>query len=100
MPVMLGPYADDSQGADYVFHTASPFIRDVTDAKKQLIEPAVGGTENVLSSVAKHSKTIKRVVLTSSFAGRWSEVVLFCTAKHDYDPLTCDSSMLSSIMGG
>ncbi|KAL3141742.1 hypothetical protein ABBQ32_004424 [Trebouxia sp. C0010 RCD-2024] len=54
--------------ADYVFHTASPFFRDVTDAKKQLIRPAVEGTKNVLSSVAKHSSTIKRVVLTSSFA--------------------------------
>lgn len=63
------------QGADYVFHTASPFIRDVTDAKKQLIEPAVGGTENVLSSVAKHAKAIKRVVLTSSFAGEVVSIV-------------------------
>lgn len=79
---MLQAYADDMQGVDYVFHTASPFITDVADAKKQLIEPAVGGTENVLSSVAKHSKTIKRVVLTSSFAGEWSAVVLVCTAKH------------------
>lgn len=67
---LLKPGSFDSivSGADYVFHTASPFIRDVTDAKKQLIEPALGGTKNVLSSVAKHTNTIKRVVLTSSFA--------------------------------
>ena len=57
-----------TQGADYVFHTASPFIRDVTDPKKQLIEPAVGGTKNVLFSVAKNTDSIKRVILTSSFA--------------------------------
>ena len=81
---MLGPYAAIMQGADYVFHTASPFIRDVTDAKKQLIEPAVGGTENVLSSVAKHSKTIKRVVLTSSFAGQ-SGLVVCCCAQQNTD---------------
>ena len=56
------------QGVDYVFHTASPFIRDVTDPKSQLIEPAVGGTKNVLASVAKNTDSIKRVVLTSSFA--------------------------------
>ena len=56
------------QGADFVFHTASPFIREVTDPQKQLIGPAVNGTKNVLSSVAKHKDTIKRVVLTSSFA--------------------------------
>jgi len=47
---------------------ASPFIRNVTDPKKQLIEPAVGGTKNVLGSVAKNTDSIKRVVLTSSFA--------------------------------
>ena len=56
------------QGVDYVFHTASPFFREVTDPQKQLIGPAVNGTKNVLASVAKHKDTIKRVVLTSSFA--------------------------------
>ena len=73
---LAGPWQGDTvadmQDADYVFHTASPFIRDVTDPKKQLIEPAVGGTKNVLSSVAKHTNTVKRVVLTSSFACEWS----------------------------
>jgi len=37
--------------------------------QKELIEPAVNGTKNVLGSVSKHKGTIKRVVLTSSFAG-------------------------------
>ncbi|DBA76212.1 hypothetical protein WJX77_001074 [Trebouxia sp. C0004] len=63
-----GSFDSILKGVDYVFHTASPFIRDVTDPKKQLIEPAVGGTKNVLSSVAKNTDSIKRVVLTSSFA--------------------------------
>lgn len=75
---MSSPYVHQMQGADYVFHTASPFIRDVTDAKKQLIEPALGGTKNVLSSVAKHTNTIKRVVLTSSFAGECFKAVPYC----------------------
>ena len=78
VPMTLPPYVHDMQGADYVFHTASPFIRDVTDAKKQLIEPAVDGTKNVLLSVAKHIDTIKRVVLTSSFAGELFEVLPCC----------------------
>ena len=67
MQPVLAP-AGCLQGADYVFHTASPFIRDVKDPKSQLIEPAVGGTQNVLASVAKNTDSIKRVVLTSSFA--------------------------------
>lgn len=63
-----GSFDSILKGVDYVFHTASPFIRDVTDPKSQLIEPAVGGTKNVLASVAKNTDSIKRVVLTSSFA--------------------------------
>ncbi len=35
-------------GADYVVHTASPFIITVADPQRDLIEPAVKGTLNVL----------------------------------------------------
>ena len=34
-----------------------------------LIEPAVKGTQNLLSSVTKFKSTVKKVVLTSSLAG-------------------------------
>ena len=37
--------------------------------QKELIEPAVNGTKNVLEAVAKSKDSVKRVVLTSSFAG-------------------------------
>lgn len=56
------------EGADYVFHTASPFFMKVEDPQRDLVDPAVNGTKNVLSSVAKNKSTVKRVVLTSSFA--------------------------------
>ena len=38
--------------------------------QKDLIEPAVHGTKNLLGSVTKHKSTVKRVVLTSSLAGK------------------------------
>ena len=38
------------------------------DAQRDLVDPAVKGTKNLLSAVAKSKDTIKRVVLTSSFA--------------------------------
>ena len=40
-----------------------------SDPHKELIEPAVHGTKNVLQSVARSKNTAKRVVLTSSVAG-------------------------------
>lgn len=63
-----GSFDEAMKGCDICIHTASPFIMDQPkDAQKDLIEPALKGTENVLNSVNK-SKTVKRVVLTSSIA--------------------------------
>lgn len=61
------PVGDAVNGPDYVIHTASPFTLDVKDPKADLLEPAVQGVENLLKSAAK-SKTIQRVVMTSSLA--------------------------------
>ncbi|GBF51611.1 nucleoside-diphosphate sugar epimerase [Leptospira ryugenii] len=56
------------KGAELVIHTASPFfISGIKDAQKQLIEPALEGTRNVLQTVNETS-SVKRVVLTSSVA--------------------------------
>ncbi|CAL1409640.1 unnamed protein product [Linum trigynum] len=62
-----GSFDSVVQGCDGVFHTASPFYHDVQDPQKELIDPAVKGTLNVLNSCAK-TPSIKRVVLTSSIA--------------------------------
>lgn len=59
-------------GADYVFHTASPFITsDITDAHAQLYAPSLDGTRNVFGSIARAvagGGAKPRVVLTSSVA--------------------------------
>ena len=52
------------------YGSASAACRDVKDPMKDLVEPAVHGTQNVLSSVAKSKDTVKRVIQTSSFAGK------------------------------
>eukprot|EP00441_Pelagodinium_beii_P044326 CAMPEP_0197629634 /NCGR_PEP_ID=MMETSP1338-20131121/7404_1 /TAXON_ID=43686 ORGANISM="Pelagodinium beii, Strain RCC1491" /NCGR_SAMPLE_ID=MMETSP1338 /ASSEMBLY_ACC=CAM_ASM_000754 /LENGTH=369 /DNA_ID=CAMNT_0043200707 /DNA_START=70 /DNA_END=1179 /DNA_ORIENTATION=+ len=56
--------------AKYLFHTASPFHFEAKDARKDMMAPAVNGTENVLRSAAL--KRVKRVILTSSFAAQSS----------------------------
>jgi nucleoside-diphosphate-sugar epimerase len=62
-----GSFKESMQGCSVVFHTASPFIVSGNDFDPQtdLVDPAVMGTENVLNE-ATNTKTVKRVVLTSS----------------------------------
>eukprot|EP01094_Clydonella_sp_ATCC50884_P025711 TRINITY_DN686_c0_g1_i2.p1 TRINITY_DN686_c0_g1~~TRINITY_DN686_c0_g1_i2.p1 ORF type:complete len:306 (-),score=85.87 TRINITY_DN686_c0_g1_i2:431-1309(-) len=55
------------EGADYVMHTASPFQLQVQDPQKDLIDPALHGTENVVST-ALATPSVKRIVVTSSVA--------------------------------
>ncbi len=54
-------------GADYVIHCASPYSLKVADPQKDLVDPAVNGAVNFLHA-AHASKTVKRVVMTSSMA--------------------------------
>lgn len=54
-------------GCDAVLHTASPYVLDAKDPQKDLVEPAVNGTHNVLTACLK-SPSVKRVIVTSSMA--------------------------------
>ncbi|NLR91984.1 NAD-dependent epimerase/dehydratase family protein [Flammeovirga agarivorans] len=60
-----GSYKEAMEGCELVFHTASPFIMNVKDAQKDLVDPALKGTMNVLNTV-NETESVKRVVLTSS----------------------------------
>ncbi|BDC51744.1 dihydroflavonol-4-reductase [Bryobacterales bacterium F-183] len=55
------------QGCDYVLHVASPFPASVPKHEDDLIVPAREGTLRVLRA-ARDSGTVRRVVVTSSFA--------------------------------
>lgn len=69
-----GAYKEAMQNCSVVFHTASPFTSAIKDPQKELIEPAVHGTENVLLSV-NETPSVKRVVLTSSCAAIYSDAI-------------------------
>ncbi len=61
-----GSYTEAMAGCELVIHTASPFlIGRIRNPKKQLVDPALEGTRNVLASV-NETGSVKRVVLTSS----------------------------------
>ena len=47
---------------EVVVHTASPFHFNVTDPKKDLLDPAVIGTTGILKSIKEHAPTVKKVV--------------------------------------
>ena len=67
-----GSYRDAMAGCQVVFHTASPFKLGVNDPQRDLVDPAVQGTRNVLEE-ASRTPSVKRVVLTSSCAAIYGD---------------------------
>ena len=67
-----GSYAEAMKGCELVYHTASPFITNVQDPQRDLVDPAVLGTQNVLET-ASNTPTVKRVVVTSSCAAIYGD---------------------------
>ena len=99
-------YKAAMEGCELVYHTASPFTTDVKDPQKELIDPAVNGTENVLNS-AKEVSTVKRVIVTSSCAaiytdaidsvnapgGKLTEEIWNSTASLEYQPYSYSKTL-------
>ena len=68
-------FLDAMQGCELVIHTASPFVlRGLKDPQKELIDPAVQGTRNVLNSVSQ-TYSVQRVVLTSSIVAMYGDAI-------------------------
>lgn len=61
----IASYEEAMNECELIFHTASPFICKVKDPQKELVDPALIGTKNILESANK-IKSVKRIVLTSS----------------------------------
>jgi dihydroflavonol-4-reductase len=59
-------FAEAFEGCDIVMHVASPYVVDVDDPQKDLVDPALIGTTNVLK--AADTAGVERVVVTSSAA--------------------------------
>jgi dihydroflavonol-4-reductase len=62
-----GSFEAPARASDVVLHMASPYVLDAKDPQRDLVDPAVKGTINVLSA-ARKAPSVKRVVLTSSMA--------------------------------
>jgi dihydroflavonol-4-reductase len=101
-----GSYAAAMDGTSVVFHTASPFTLTAKDPQKELIDPALNGTRNVLEE-ATRCDSVRRVVVTSSAAaiytdaaecadspnGILTEDVWNTTASLDYQPYSYSKTL-------
>ncbi|KAG9529139.1 NAD(P)-binding protein, partial [Aureobasidium melanogenum] len=86
-----------------VIHTASPFHFNVTDVQKELLDPAVIGTTGILKSIKKSAPSVKRVVITSSFAaivnpskGNWPGHTY---TEADFNPITHQEALENPAAG-
>jgi nucleoside-diphosphate-sugar epimerase len=101
-----GSYTEAMEGCELIYHTASPFSMEVKNPLKELIEPAVNGTENVILS-ANETPSVKRIVVTSSCAaiytdaidtvnapgGKLTEDVWNTTSSIDYQPYSYSKTL-------
>ncbi|TAQ91533.1 hypothetical protein B7494_g154 [Chlorociboria aeruginascens] len=92
------------EGLEAVIHTASPFHFNITDIKKDLIDPAVIGTTGILKAIKKNAPSVKHVVITSSFASiinpakgnSWTEHTY---SEADWNPITVEEALLNPTNG-
>lgn len=81
---------------DAVIHTASPFHYRIDDVKRDMLDPAVNGTVGVLQSVKKYAPSVKRVVITSSFASMYNnpnKPTGSTYSEKDWNPVTWETAL-------
>jgi dihydroflavonol-4-reductase len=78
-----GSYGEAMKGCSIVFHTASPFVLNVSDPQHDLVDPALIGTRNVLESV-NNTPSVERVVLTSSIAAVFGDAADLLTYPNGF----------------
>lgn len=81
------------EGLEVVIHTASPFQFKVENIKKDLLDPAIEGTNGILMAVKKNAPSVRRVVITSSFAAiidfdNDANVSPLTYSEKDWNPIT------------
>ncbi|GJE96227.1 NAD(P)-binding protein [Phanerochaete sordida] len=94
-----GGFGDAVKGVDAIMHTASPVDLDESmDREKEIILPAIRGTEAVLEA-AKREPRVKRLVYTSSYAAVITASLLadppagLTFTAADWNPITYDEGL-------
>jgi nucleoside-diphosphate-sugar epimerase len=92
-----------AKDVDYICHVASPYFTSTNDPIKELVEPAVNGTKNVIASALKSGGRLKRMTIVSSFA---AVVDLaknprpgYTYTEEDWNPVTEKQAAEDGVMG-
>jgi nucleoside-diphosphate-sugar epimerase len=82
---------------------ALQFHFNVTDTKKDLLDPAILGTTGVLKAIKKNAPTVKHVVITSSFASildaSKGNYPGHTYSEKDWNPITLEEADLNPAYG-
>ncbi|OQE31928.1 hypothetical protein PENSTE_c001G07950 [Penicillium steckii] len=79
---------------DYVIHSASPFVYGHSDPEKEILQPAIQGSLEILRSVMKWAPSVKQVVLTSSLASMIGDASAQGVFKETHwNPITYEQSL-------
>lgn len=72
--LVAGAFEAPMKGCSVVYHIASPFFIEnrIRDGQREVVEPALKGTQHALDAVQK-CETVKVVVLTSSVAAMFGD---------------------------
>ncbi|KAJ7139431.1 hypothetical protein C8R44DRAFT_304434 [Mycena epipterygia] len=89
--LVTGDLSEALKDISAVIHVASPFTGTIQDPKKDMLDPAIEGTLNVVRSA--HKAGVNRIVITSSVAallnlnqgGAWRD---YTYTPADWNPLT------------
>ncbi|KAK5234763.1 hypothetical protein LTR47_004208 [Exophiala xenobiotica] len=88
--------ADAVAGVDGIIHVASPLNFNAKDNEKDVVLPAIQGVKSVLQAAAKEP-SIKRIVITSSFASVYDmnrkEPTKFTYTEKDWNPQSYKDSI-------
>lgn len=89
---------------DAVIHTASPFLYRAVSSNREFLDPAIKGTTEILQGVQRvAASSVKRVIITSSFAaigafGQYDDANKVYTSA-DWTPTTLDAALATTDLG-
>ncbi|KAI5305625.1 hypothetical protein KEM56_003827 [Ascosphaera pollenicola] len=84
-----------------VIHTASPFHFNSKDVQKDMLDPAINGTVGILKSIKKSAPSVKKVVITSSFAAilDTTKKIPHVFSEADWNPVTLEQAIADPVTG-